>query len=194
MVTSEVVRAQLQRIGADFRWWGRAAAKELPHILFEDEVIEHAIHGRYEGGFAVLCATNHRILLIDRKPMNLTLEDLRYEMISEVNYNYRLLNAALRVGTINRTLMFMAFNQHRLRELTNYIQHQVVQLRNQNQQVRPAAPDPFQPLYQGKLADASAGSTNLGQTALRPLINPYTQMPVIMKRRMNRFWPTPSAR
>lgn len=96
MVSSESVQQQLRDINFNVHGWGRTEAKELPHIMIADEEIYEVVNGIYEGGFALLVATNFRMLLIDKKPLNyLTVEDLRFDMISEIDYAHRLLGARI---------------------------------------------------------------------------------------------------
>lgn len=129
MTDKHNVKKQLQRIGADNKFWGRSEANELPKILFPDEYIQHALNGRYENGFALFCATNHRLLLLDKKPLILCFEDMRYEMVSEVDYTEQLFTATLKLRTPSRTLQFRSFRISKLRNLTNYIQEEVSHFR-----------------------------------------------------------------
>ncbi len=130
MVDKKRVKEQLAAVGADFRFWGRAEANELPQLLFDDEVIEHALNGRYEKGFALLVATNHRLLLLDKKPFVLCFEDMRYEMVSEVDYTEQVFAATLSLRTPGRVLQFMSYRIQRLRGLTTYIQDRVTHTRH----------------------------------------------------------------
>lgn len=125
---------QLKRIGCNFRFWGRAELKELADILLPDEIVEHCVNGQYERGFAMLVATNQRVLLIDKKPMYLSLEDIRFDMISEIDYNHRMLNATVFICTLNKALSFTAYNHGRLRKLFHYVQTQVMEIRQHYQQ------------------------------------------------------------
>jgi Bacterial PH domain len=125
---------QLKRIGCNFRFWGRAELKELADILLPDEIVEHCVNGQYERGFAMLVATNQRVLLIDKKPMYLSLEDVRFDMISEIDYNHRMLNATVFICTLNKALSFTAYNHGRLRKLFHYVQTQVMEIRQHYQQ------------------------------------------------------------
>lgn len=130
MVNRGTVEKQLRQIGCDFRFWGRSELAELPRALMEGENVMQCVNGRYKGGFALLCATDHRVLLIDKKPMNyLNLQDIRFEMISEFNYQHRLLDASACISTPTETLVFVSWNQHRLRALLAYIQRRVVEIR-----------------------------------------------------------------
>jgi len=132
MVTAKEIDRQLKNIGVKFWFFGNAELKELRHILVDGEVIDHCILGRYEGGFAVLCSTNLRLLLIDKKPFYLTLEDVRYDMIVEVDFAQRLLDATIQVRTPNKTLHFMSTRKQPLRLMGTYIQNRVLAYRQQH--------------------------------------------------------------
>jgi hypothetical protein len=132
MISKQAVDEQLKRIGFNFRFWGRSEVNELGRILMEDEIIAECVNGEYANGFAMLVTTNHRLLLVDKKPfLYLTVEDVRYEMITEFNFNHRILNATINVYTANKTLTFTSWNQHRLRKLLEYIQAHVLEMRQQ---------------------------------------------------------------
>jgi hypothetical protein len=120
---------QLKRIGCNFRFWGRAELRELANVLLPGEVLEHCVNGSYEGGFALLAATDQRVLLVDKKPMYLTLEDIRFDMISEIDFNHRMLNSNVFICTPNKTLRFVGYNQARLRRLFHFVQTRVAEIR-----------------------------------------------------------------
>jgi len=120
---------QLKRIGCNFQFWGRAELKELANVLLPGEIVQHVVNGSYEGGFAMLAATDQRVLLIDKKPMYLTLEDVRYDMIAEVDYNHRLLNANIYICTPNKALRFTGYNHARLRKMFHFVQTRVMDIR-----------------------------------------------------------------
>src|ERR1700690_4438056 len=70
MVSKKSVVEQLKKIGFKHEAWGRGEVRELHNILIPDEEIVECVNGIYEGGFALLVATNVRVLLIDKKPLN----------------------------------------------------------------------------------------------------------------------------
>jgi len=132
MISKQTVEDQLKRIGFSFKFFNRAEVGELGKIMIEDEVIAECVNGEYTQGFALLVATNHRVLIVDKKPMlYLTVEDLRYDMITEFNYSHRMINATIRIFTMNKTLQFTSWNQPRLRRLLEYTQQRVLELRQQ---------------------------------------------------------------
>lgn len=120
---------QLKRIGFTNKYWSRAEVKELANVLLPGETVEHCVTGSYEGGFALLAATDQRVLLVDKKPMYLTLEDIRFDMIVEIDYNHRLLNANVFICTPNKSLRFVGYNHARLRAMFHYVQTRVAEIR-----------------------------------------------------------------
>lgn len=177
MVTHHEVERQLKAIGVEFRLWGRAELRELQHILTPGEKMSHCVKGHYEGGYAVLCTTDRRVLLIDKKPFFLTLEDVRYDLVSEVDFSHRLLDATVRIFTTAKTLKFTSMNGKKLRSLTAYLQDRVMAARHPLPQVAQAATQ--QP------SDDAGVSQYQYQAA-----NPYTKVPVMMRRRVSRFYPS----
>src|SRR5574337_288601 len=129
MVHLSVIDAQLTKLGVKKTFLCKPEIHELQRILMEGEDIIKCVPGRYSGGFAILVATDHRLLLIDKKPMYLTVEDIRYDMISEVHLSAGLFNATLTLYTVNKQLAFSAYRQHQLRELTSFAQKRVMELR-----------------------------------------------------------------
>jgi hypothetical protein len=124
MVSQESVNKQINKIGFKLNGWGRAELNELPDILLPGEEIFEVVNGYYEGGFAMAVATDVRLLLIDKKPMRyLTVEDIRFDMISEIDYSQRLIGAEIHISTGLKDLNFRSFNQPRLRKLIGHVQH-----------------------------------------------------------------------
>ena len=176
MVNLDQVEGQLKRIGCNFRFWGRPEIRELCNILVPGEVIAQCVNGRYENGFALLCVTNHRLLLVDKKPMFLTLEDIRFDMIVELDYSAQLLAGTISVQTLNRTLTFSGWNHARLRTILNYTQQRVIDVRQR----------PIQRQFQGWTSEQRTaplvGSLAVAGNQTLPL-NPYTNAPLLMRRR-----------
>lgn len=124
MVSKKYVENQLKQIGFKVNGWGRGEVNELPNIILPDEEIYECVNGIYDGGFALLVATDIRVLLIDQKPMNyLTVEDLRFDMINEMDYSHRLFGARISISSGSKNLKFLSYNQPRLRKLIGHVQH-----------------------------------------------------------------------
>ncbi len=135
------IERELRMLGIHIRFWGKPEVKELAHILTDEEHLTTAATGRYQGGFALIVTTNHRLLLIDKKMWFMSLEDTRFDMITEVDYSARLFDATINVRTINKVLTFTSMNQAHLRNLSRYLQERIMELRQmmmQQAQVPPA--------------------------------------------------------
>jgi hypothetical protein len=89
-----------------------------------------AVNGQYEAGFAMLVSTDFRVLLIDKKPKYLTLKDIRFDMITELDFAARMVNSTIRIYTPNKELRFASTNSRRLRKLFTYTQHKVMEIRH----------------------------------------------------------------
>jgi hypothetical protein len=183
MVSLHEVEAQLEHVGCNFKVWGRAEIRELSNVLMQDEKIAQAVNGTYEGGFAMLVVTTYRVLLIDSKPMLLTIEDIRYDMMAEVDFHNRLMGATIRIFTPMRNLVFNSWSNTRLRKCVNYIQQRVMEIRQHGFTGQPlqtqsvGVPQPL-PGLSPQLAAS-------GQQTGAPYIpmNPYTKTPLLSRRR-----------
>lgn len=207
MVAQEHVRTALKRVGMYNRFFGQAEIRELCQVLMSDEKIIGAVNGRYEGGFAMLVATDRRLLLIDKKMMFLNLEDIRYDMISQVEFSARLIDATITVHTINTVLRMTSIRQAALRRLTSYMQEKVMELRHMVDQRQDAAqntpafyqdrrqPAMLQPNHaESQLAEdiGAAAILSTNTPSQRNVPHPYTNAPLTIRRRVSRFYPVKS--
>ncbi|HSX44043.1 MAG TPA: PH domain-containing protein [Candidatus Saccharimonadales bacterium] len=169
------VEQRLIGLGHHNRYWGRAEVNELPHILTDHEEILAVVTGYYQNGYALLVATDYRLLLIDKKPLFLNIEDTRYEMISEVDFSNHLLNAAVSIRTINKTMVFKSIRQRKLRNATTLIQTKVMELRQGQQQPMESAVMQYEPLpVQPAMMSTPMPTVQLG-TQQQPDPANYTQ-------------------
>lgn len=194
MRSANDVDTQLKRIGVNFQIFCHAELAELPKILFANEELVQVVRGYYDGGLAILCATNQRVLLVDKKPFYLTIDDMRYEMLADVEFNHRLLDASVHLGTVNKTLKFTAYNQKKLRELTHFVQEQVMHFR-QGHMAAPLVAETESPLRKQLAYNASEATDQaIGQSAMAGVfnqpafINPYGSTQIPIKRRISRYY------
>lgn len=140
MVHFSIIEARLSKLGVSCSRWFKPEIRELQHILMDDEEIVACAQGRYFGGFALLVATDHRLLLIDKKIPYLTVEDIRYDMIAEIDYGSSIYDATINIYTVNKQFKFSSWkHKHHLRKLVAYAQRRVMELRHYQQQGPPDA-------------------------------------------------------
>jgi hypothetical protein len=132
MVHPSIIEARLGKLGFRTSRWFKAEINELQHVLMDDEEIISLACGRYFGSFALLVATDQRLLLIDKRVFFMTIEDTRYDMVSEIDYNAPAYSATVTIYTMNKTHKFTSVKYKRqLRELTTYVQRRVWEFRQQ---------------------------------------------------------------
>lgn len=128
MVSKQSVLKQLKKIGFNPNGWGKGEVNELHTIILPDEEILEVANGFYEGGFAMIVATDVRVLIVDKKPLNyLTVEDLRFDMINEMDYSHRLVGAQINIASGEKKMKFSSLNQQRLRKVINHVQHNMAE-------------------------------------------------------------------
>jgi len=203
MITQQEVEDRLAAVGLKNKFWGKAEMRELQKIIVPEEEIIAAVSGRYMSGFALLAATNLRLLLIAKKLVTMSLEDIRYEMIAEVGYSAGVLESMIKITTLNKTMSFSSIRQSRLRQLTSYVQGHVMELRQgmaiENQTT------PLQQAYvslplthdqhKGYVVPNSAARNSHPaiHSFRRPAgtnANPYPSTSLTTRRRVSRFYPS----
>ena len=129
MISYKLVQEQLSSLGLNYRFFGKPETRELANILNAGELIHFCTYGYYQGGSALLVATSNRLLLVDKRPFFLNLEDIRYEMINQVNFAGRMLDATVHLHTGSKQLKFRSFADAKLRGLCNFVQDQITKAR-----------------------------------------------------------------
>lgn len=203
--TKEVLR-QFHRLNVKPSYLARAEIKELGNILVPGEQLAAVVFGWYDNGLALLCCTDQRVLLLDKKPFFLKMEDLRYDKIAEIRFLNRLLDSTVILSYAGQTLEFKSWNQRALRKLMAYVQEAIMVINQQqwnlynpednqaNETIEQAAPQRYWPAVEPQSAGLSyemasypddlmrTANVDLGLTK-----NPYTPTNKFMRRRVPRF-------
>lgn len=164
MTHISVIQSQLTRLGIKLSRWFTPELKELQHILMDSEKIIAAAPGRYFSGFALLVATDQRLLLIDKRTFFLSVEDTRYDMISEITYSSKFYDLTVHIFTLNKQHNFTSIRyKNQLRDLCSYVQQRVWELRQIGDQSSSGQP----PVQGGR-----SGRINAPQTQPYPAAPP----------------------
>lgn len=140
MIHPSIIEARLEQLRFRVSRWFKPEINELCHILMDNEQIISLACGRYFGSFALLVATDQRLLLIDKRMFFMTIEDTRYDMISEIDYNSRVYEGMVTIYTVNKTHKFSSIKHRKeLRDLTKYVQQRVMDFRQQQPAFDPAS-------------------------------------------------------
>lgn len=192
------IERELISVGSYIRFVGRPALRELPKILVDGEQIKHCLNIRYEGGIALLCVTNLRVLLIDKKPFFLMLEDIRYDMIMEVDYGYQMFSGQVKMIMPNKKLTFRAYKKDQLRNMTNYVQSRVLTYRQQHDAEHTVVKDnrlapnlafpaePVQAQTPVEYLNKNADDTDV-LISVPKAIHPYVQSTLTVRKQLSRY-------
>jgi len=72
----------------------------------------------------------------------MNVEDIRYDMISETDFNSRLVDATLQIFTLNKQHRFKTSKyKAQLRDLTNYVQQRIMEMRGYHSPGEPVQPN-----------------------------------------------------
>jgi hypothetical protein len=86
MPSFEEIQEQIKNKEGVHKYLNKREFKELPNILWEDEIIERVISGTYQSGTGLLLATNKRLIFIDKGLVKLRVEDFPFDKISSIQY------------------------------------------------------------------------------------------------------------
>lgn len=125
MKTHQELRVQLRRAGHHNWFYARAEIQHLPHILFDDEVVHRVITGGCPDGIAIMVATNKRLLLIDKSPFTLNIEDFPYEHITNAEHRFGFIFGTFRVNTLSRELHFKRVNPRKIGNFAKFVHFKI---------------------------------------------------------------------
>jgi hypothetical protein len=108
-------------------FFSKREISELPNLLMPGERVLAMISGIYTAGTAVLCVTTRRVLLVDKKMIRLSIEDMRFDSIKEVNYSHQAVMASVQFFYVGRSQQFEFKSWHRneLRQLAQMVQQKM---------------------------------------------------------------------
>jgi len=134
MISQEIVNQQLQRIGVGSLPLVKSELAELPQMMIPGEEIEQLLAGRYIAGYAIMVATNYRLLIIDKKlGGGLIFEDVPFDMIAEIQYVHTPFSTQLTVHARSKKIVFKAFGERPVREFAQHLEQRMMEARRQMQ-------------------------------------------------------------
>lgn len=165
----------------NINFFSRREMRELPSLLIAGEQVLAVVSGWYTAGVALLCITSHRVLLIDKKFMRLSFEDVRYESVQEVNYSQETMLASLRLYFSGRNLHFRSWHRHGLRRAAQMVQQKMFDFKSLPRQQEQPSVAGF-----GELADGgTSGSVPQVHRDVQEI--PYTRSAQYAARRFDRW-------
>lgn len=116
------VRLEMQQAGASRNAFRSMEGKYIPHIIHIDEHIQGIVFGYQEVGFAMLIATDKRVLFLDKKPMFTNQDELTYNVVSGVVYNHSFIGTTVVLHTRVKDFKLFTRNKESVETFVHYIE------------------------------------------------------------------------
>lgn len=99
--------------------------KELPKILWTDELPLKAIRGFYGGGTGLLVGTDRRLLFIDKGLMSLKVEDFSYDKITSIQYKTGIVWGEIEVLASGNRAIFKNIEKKYVRDFGDWLRAKI---------------------------------------------------------------------
>lgn len=126
MPTLEEIKKQIQHLDGVSRLFGRKEIKELPNILWEDEIVEKMVQGYYGCGQGILVATNKRLLFVDKGLIyGLRVEDFPHGKITSIQYKTGLVFGTITIFTSGNKADIEQIDKKQARDFAEYVRARI---------------------------------------------------------------------
>jgi len=125
MPTLSDIKQQLGPLDPATRWTSVFALRQLPSILWQDEVAKKAYVAFEAGSPGLLVATDKRLIFVDKKLFGGTVEDFAYRRIVSVQYSADAMFGKLTVSTAAGDATFERIGRDYIASFARLIQEQV---------------------------------------------------------------------
>ena len=105
----------------------RGEVKQLPNLLWEEEKIESAAQGWYQGGIVLLVATNRRLLLVDHKWLDTKVDDYPYARISSIEQDSNMWIGKIVISLPGTDMVVHRINSENLRDFCQVVMGHITQ-------------------------------------------------------------------
>lgn len=126
MPTLDEIKSQIQNIDGTSKFFGFKEIKQLPDILWEDELIEKLVQGLYNNGQGILVATNKRLIFVDKGLIyGLRVEDFPYDKITSIQYETGLLFGEIKIFASGNKADIKQINKQQARDFAEYVRARI---------------------------------------------------------------------
>ena len=131
----EALNSVLRKIDGVDKWMTRGEIKELPSILWENELPEKLITGRYNNGRGILVATNRRLIFIDKGMLSLKVEDFSYDKIASIESKTGMVFGSLTIYASGNKEKFEYADKELLRGFADFLRVRISTQKSQSSPV-----------------------------------------------------------
>lgn len=125
------IKQRLKMLGASAFVLSRAEVRKLPQLLHKDENIEACIYGSCASGWAMLVATDRKLIFVNNMFLDLKVDELPFSMISAVDHSYGHVFSKVTVHTRAKDYAFKYVNRKCANRFVEYIEERIIQLQDE---------------------------------------------------------------
>lgn len=107
----ERVKRQLISLGMSRLALKSAESRYLPHLIHPGEDVAGIVYGKAKEGFAMLIATNLRVIFLDKKPLFVNEDEITYDIVSGVSFSHAGLGSTVMLHTRTGDFVIRTFNK-----------------------------------------------------------------------------------
>jgi len=141
MSKEDAIQEALKNVDGISKFMSKKEIKELPSILWEDELPEALATGTYGTRKGIVVATNRRAVFIDKGLMSLTVEDFPYDRISSIEYHTGMLWGSITIYTSGNKAEIKQVPKDQVRPFAEYLRARVSAPSTTTPAPTPSAPD-----------------------------------------------------
>jgi uncharacterized protein YhbP (UPF0306 family) len=136
------INAELSSVGVSTYGQHKRVSRNLPNIIASDEHIHGVVYGWSANGFAMIVATDHRILYLLRGLLTSSMDELAYDVVSGVQINNQGILSVLELHTRIGDYRLSNINNDCAKIFANYVETRFEHLDNSVSESQPI------PIYQ----------------------------------------------
>jgi len=119
------IEEALKGIDGVNKFLGKKEIKELPSLLWEDELPEAIATGQYNLKNGIVVATNKRAIFIDKGMMSLTVEDFPYDRVSSIEYHTGMMMGSITIYTSGNKAEIKSVPKNQVRPFAEFLRARI---------------------------------------------------------------------
>lgn len=120
--------AELKNLGMTRQGLATMESQYLPSVIGQDEHICGVLYGFHQDGYAMLVATNKKVIFLDKKPMFINEDEISYFVVSGIRLNRAGFGSVVTLHTRIKDFKIRSFNKRCADGFIRYIETRIAQL------------------------------------------------------------------
>lgn len=125
MPSFEEIQKSLKNNADGVNFLGKKELKELPNILWENELPEKVVQGSYKNGNGILVCTNSRLIFINKGLISLKVEDFPLKNISSIQYETGLVMGKITIFASGNRADISQIEKSYVRNFAEYVRAKI---------------------------------------------------------------------